>query len=116
VAQSVTFVSGHVLDDDSLDWRSLARAHQTVVFYMGVGHLPQIIERLRESGAAAQLPAAVVEKATLPDQRTLRGTLATISGIAQAADVAPPALFIVGDVTALGGADAFVGTELEALA
>lgn len=116
LSQSVTFVSGHVLDDESLDWRSLARAHQTVVFYMGVGHLQQIVERLRASGAPPQLPAAVVEKATLPDQRTLRGTLETIVGVAQAAEVSPPALFIVGDVTAVAGADAFIGAELEALA
>jgi uroporphyrin-III C-methyltransferase/precorrin-2 dehydrogenase/sirohydrochlorin ferrochelatase len=116
LAQSVTFVTGHVLDDESLDWHSLAGARQTVVFYMGVGHLPQIVAKLRAAGARADHPAAVVERATLPEQRTLRGTLETIAGVAQAANVAPPALLIVGDVTALAGADSLIGSELEAMA
>jgi uroporphyrin-III C-methyltransferase/precorrin-2 dehydrogenase/sirohydrochlorin ferrochelatase len=116
LAQSVTFVTGHVLDDEALDWRSLAGARQTVVFYMGVGHLPQIVAKLRAAGAAADHPAAVVERATLPEQRTFRGTLETIAGVAQAANVAPPALLIVGDVTALATADSLIGSELEAMA
>lgn len=116
LSQSVTFVTGHVLDDESLDWRSLAGLRQTVVFYMGVGHLPQIVAKLRAAGAPADLPAAVVERATLPEQRTLRGTLETISGVVQAANVTPPALLIVGEVTALAGADSLIGSELEALA
>jgi len=116
LSQSVTFVTGHVLDDESLDWRSLAGSRQTVVFYMGVGHLPQIVGKLRAAGAPADLPAAVVERATLPEQRTLRGTLETISDVAQAANVTPPALLIVGEVTALAGADSVIGSELEALA
>jgi uroporphyrin-III C-methyltransferase/precorrin-2 dehydrogenase/sirohydrochlorin ferrochelatase len=114
LAQSVTFVTGHVLDDGSLDWHSLAGPRQTVVFYMGVGHLPQIVSKLRAAGASPEHPAAVIERATLPEQRTLRGTLETIAGIAQAANVAPPALLIVGEVTALAAADTLVGAELAA--
>jgi uroporphyrin-III C-methyltransferase len=109
-------VTGHVLDDAALDWNSLAGTHQTVVFYMGVGHLPQIVAKLRAAGASADHPAAVVERATLPEQRTLRGTLETIADIAQAANVAPPALLIVGEVTALAAADSLIGSELEAIA
>jgi len=116
LAQSVTFVTGHVLDDESLDWNSLARARQTVVFYMGVGHLPQIVAKLRAAGATADYPVAVVERATLPEQRTLRGTLETIVSTVQTAKVTPPALLIVGDVTALAAADSLIGTELGALA
>jgi uroporphyrin-III C-methyltransferase/precorrin-2 dehydrogenase/sirohydrochlorin ferrochelatase len=115
LAQSVTFVTGHVLDDESLDWNSLARGRQTVVFYMGVGHLPQIVSRLRAAGASVDQPVAVVERATLPEQRTLRGTLGTIVGTVQAANVTPPALLIVGEVTALAAADTLMVSELGAL-
>jgi uroporphyrin-III C-methyltransferase/precorrin-2 dehydrogenase/sirohydrochlorin ferrochelatase len=114
LAQSVTFVTGHVLDDESLDWNSLARSRQTVVFYMGVGHLPQIVSKLRAAGAPAEQAVAVVERATLPEQRTLRGSLETIVNTVQAANVAPPALLIVGDVTALAAADTLIGSELGA--
>jgi uroporphyrin-III C-methyltransferase/precorrin-2 dehydrogenase/sirohydrochlorin ferrochelatase len=99
LAQSVTLVAGHVLEDEALDWRSLAGPRQTVVFYMGVSHLDRIVAKLREAGAKASHPAAVVERATLPEQRTVRGTLETIAELARKAGVAAPALLIVGDVT-----------------
>jgi len=103
-----------VLDDESLDWSALARSRQTVVFYMGVGHLQQIVLKLRAAGASAEQAVAVVERATLPEQRTLRGTLETIVTTVQAANVQPPALLIVGDVTALAAADSMMGSELGA--
>jgi uroporphyrin-III C-methyltransferase/precorrin-2 dehydrogenase/sirohydrochlorin ferrochelatase len=99
LAQSVTFVAGHVLEDETLDWRSLAGPRQTVVFYMGVSHLDRIVAKLREAGAKADYPAAVVERATLPGQQTLRGTLETIAEVARQAGVTAPALLIVGEVT-----------------
>ncbi len=105
LAQSVTFVAGHVLQDDSIDWRSLAGSRQTVVFYMGVSHLAGIVTRLRDAGARADHPVAIVERATLPEQRTVRGTLETIATIARDEKVTAPALLIVGDVTAFNAGD-----------
>ena len=100
LAQSVTFVTGHPSEDDSLDWRTLARADQTVVFYMGVGRLESIAARLRAAGAPDTLPAALIERATLPEQRVLRGTLAQIADVGSRAGVSAPALLIVGEVAA----------------
>jgi uroporphyrin-III C-methyltransferase/precorrin-2 dehydrogenase/sirohydrochlorin ferrochelatase len=103
LAQSVTFVTGHLPEDDSLDWRTLARLGQTVVFYMGVGNLAPIVARLRAAGAADTLAAALVERATLPEQRVLRGTLAGIAELGSRAAISAPAVLIVGDVVALAG-------------
>ncbi|HEY7887614.1 MAG TPA: siroheme synthase CysG [Steroidobacteraceae bacterium] len=104
LAQSVTFVTGHIPEDDSLDWQTLARAGQTVVFYMGVGKLVPIVARLRAAGASDTLAAALVERATLPEQRVLRGTLAQIAGLGARAGIAPPALLIVGEVVGASAA------------
>ena len=112
LSQSVTFVAGHVLDDESLDWRHLAGPHRTIVFYMGVAQLTQIVGKLRSAGAPAEHPAAVIERATLPDQRILSGTLATIAGIVAAAKVTPPALLIVGEVAAFASADALLSATV----
>jgi uroporphyrin-III C-methyltransferase/precorrin-2 dehydrogenase/sirohydrochlorin ferrochelatase len=98
LAQSVTFATGHALDDDALDWGSLARRNHTVVFYMGVTHLPRIIARLRAAGAQADHPAAIIERATLPGQRVVSGTLATLEALALKAAIAAPAVLIVGEV------------------
>ncbi|MBW4050181.1 MAG: uroporphyrinogen-III C-methyltransferase [Proteobacteria bacterium] len=105
LSQSVTFVTGHVAQDDSLDWRSLARARQTVVFYMGVGKLEAIVQRLRAAGAPDTLPAALIERATMPEQRVVRSTLAQIAGRG-GAGISSPALLIVGEVVgAAAGAE-----------
>jgi len=103
LSQSVTFVTGHIADNDSLDWPTLARADQTVVFYMGVGRLEPIVAGMRAAGAPDTLPAALVERATLPGQRVLRGTLGGIAGLGSRAGISAPALLIVGEVAALSG-------------
>jgi uroporphyrin-III C-methyltransferase / precorrin-2 dehydrogenase / sirohydrochlorin ferrochelatase len=117
LAHSVTLVSGHAALDDSLDWRALARTQQTIVFYMGVAQLPRIVARLRAAGASADLPAAIVAQATLPQQRVLRATLAGIAALALREQVAAPALLIIGEVTAAAALAGLAGaTGLEAVA
>lgn len=101
LAQSVTFVTGHIPEEGALDWRTLARSGQTIVFYMGVGKLGAITARLRAAGAPDTLPAALIERATLPEQRVLRGTLAQIADLGGRAGITPPALLIVGEVVAV---------------
>ncbi|UXY14549.1 siroheme synthase CysG [Chitiniphilus purpureus] len=101
-AQSVTFVTGHRRADQiELDWPRLTSTTETVVIYMGVAQVPHICEQLIAHGRAPATPAAVVEKATLPQQRTLIGTLATLPGQIAAAGIKPPALIIIGSVVTL---------------
>ncbi len=99
-AQSVTFVTATGEGAQALDWRSLAAPLQTVVFYMGVAQLPRIVAHLRAHDAPATRPAAIVERATLPEQRVIAGCLDDIVQRAQGAQVQAPALLIVGDVAA----------------
>ncbi|HEX4377818.1 MAG TPA: siroheme synthase CysG [Steroidobacteraceae bacterium] len=98
IAPSVTFVTATGDGAADLNWHALAQPLQTVVFYMGVAQLPRIVEHLRAEGAPADRPAAIVERATLPGQRVMAGTLATIAQVAQRAQVVAPALLIVGEV------------------
>jgi uroporphyrin-III C-methyltransferase / precorrin-2 dehydrogenase / sirohydrochlorin ferrochelatase len=102
-AQSLTFVTGHTKDDsdNTIDWASLARPAQTVVFYMGLGHLDSIFARLREHGAPAERAAAVVEQGTRPTQRVVTGTLQDLPNKVREAGIEAPALLIVGEVTRL---------------
>ena len=104
LSHSVTLVSGHASPGDSPDWRALARANQTLVFYMGVAQLPHIVTRLRSAGAAPDLPVALIEQATLPGQRVLRSDLARVADLAGREQVGSPALLIVGAVAASAAA------------
>jgi siroheme synthase len=100
LARSVTFVSGHEPDAAATDWRFCADPHHTVVFYMGVAQLAGIVSRLRAAGAAPTHPAALIERATLPQQRVIRGCLADIAARALAQRVTSPALLVIGAVAA----------------
>jgi uroporphyrinogen III methyltransferase/synthase len=68
---------------------------------MGVRTLPQIAQRLIAGGRNPDEAAAVVERGTFPDQRTITGTLATIAQLAADAAVRAPSISIVGRVAEL---------------
>ena len=102
-ACSLVLTTGHLRDNTGLDmdWPMLARARQTVVLYMGVSNLPEICRQLVAHGLPGDTPAALVEKATLPDERCITGTLADLPVLAVAHGVKPPALIMVGGVVSL---------------
>jgi uroporphyrin-III C-methyltransferase/precorrin-2 dehydrogenase/sirohydrochlorin ferrochelatase len=116
-AQSCVFATGHLRDGNAqLDWAALARPRQTVVIYMGVGGLAKICEGLIEHGVRPELPAALVEKATWPEQRVIEGTLATLPALAARAAAKAPALLIAGDVVRLRAKLGWYGGERVELA
>jgi uroporphyrinogen III methyltransferase/synthase len=103
-ASAVAFVTGHEDPDkpeSALDWEALARFPGTLVLYMGVARLPRIARALIAAGRPAGEPAAVVERGTLPGQRTVLGTLGTIADLAAQDGLRPPAITVVGPVAAL---------------
>ena len=104
VASGVAFVTGHEDPDkpeSAIDWPALARFPGTLVFYMGVRSLPRIAERLVAGGRPAGEPVAVVERGTLPGQRTLLATLADVAERAAAERIRAPAITLVGEVARL---------------
>ncbi|OQY55556.1 MAG: uroporphyrinogen-III C-methyltransferase [Candidatus Parabeggiatoa sp. nov. 2] len=101
-AQSCTFVTGHLKDDSTdLNWDALAQPHQTVVIYMGLRSLPVISRELIRHGMPPDKPAALVQKATTSDHRVLVGTLETLPGIVEAADIKLSSIIIIGEVVKL---------------
>ena len=103
-ASAVAFITGHedpAKPESALDWAALARFPGTLVFYMGVRQLPAISAQLQAGGRAASEPAAVIERGTLPEQRVVTGTLATIADVAADASIRAPAISLFGPVAGL---------------
>jgi uroporphyrinogen III methyltransferase/synthase len=101
---SVTLVTGQEgqgKDGSAIDWRSLARANATLVFYMGITTLRRNMERLMEQGRDPQTPVALIRWGTTPHQLVLSGTLADIADLAAQTGFKPPAVTVVGEVVAL---------------
>ena len=68
---------------------------------MGVSNLARIAESLMEHGRAPETPVAVINRGTVPEQKTIVGTLQDIAGRAQEEEVKPPAIIVVGDIVNL---------------
>ncbi|HWA66551.1 MAG TPA: uroporphyrinogen-III C-methyltransferase [Mycobacteriales bacterium] len=102
--QQFVVASGHVPPGDArstVEWATLAATNATLVLLMAVGNLEAIAATLIEGGRSPDCGAAVVENASLPQQRVVRARLADLAGAARAAGVKPPAVLIVGDVVRL---------------
>jgi uroporphyrin-III C-methyltransferase/precorrin-2 dehydrogenase/sirohydrochlorin ferrochelatase len=98
LASAFAVVTGHESDGvSSLDWEALARV-PTLVVLMGLSALPEITARLLAHGAHPDTPAAVIASGTLPGQRTVVGTLATLAAQVAAEGLEPPATVVVGEV------------------
>jgi len=103
-ASTVAFLTGHedpLKDSSAIAWDKVATGIGTLVFLMGVGHLPSIVEKLIKHGRPSETPAAVIQWGTKPEQQTVTGTLETIVALAEARGLGPPAILVVGDVVRL---------------
>ncbi len=101
-AHGVVFVTGHAKPgSDGTDWRSLAAtardAKLTLVIYMGVSGAQRIQQELL-TGLPASTPVAVIQRASLPDQRHLVTTLGELAAEIERQQLASPSVIVVGDV------------------
>ena len=102
-ATSVTLVTAHEADSGStgIRWDALAQLDGTIVFMMGFANLPGIVHNLLTHGMSGDRGVAVISKATTFEQRTVTGTLRNIEARVAEANLATPALIVVGDVVKL---------------
>jgi len=104
LASSVALVTGHedpLKPSPTIEWDRLASTSGTVVFMMGMKNLPAIVAHLTASGRSSSTPVALIRWGTRAEQKTLVGTLADIVAKAEAANLEPPTVIVVGEVVRL---------------
>jgi uroporphyrin-III C-methyltransferase len=99
-ASSVTLTTAHAAGDGNVDLGGNVPSEGTVIFYMGLSRIDATCAALVVAGRSPGTPAAVVSRATQPDERIVVGTIADIAGRVRDAALESPALLIVGDVVA----------------
>jgi uroporphyrin-III C-methyltransferase len=106
----VVFVTGHGASRETgaaePDWRALVATGMTLVVYMGVRRLADIVAALMEAGLDPETPSAAIERATRPDQRHLRAPVGHLAEAVERAGITAPAIVIIGSVAGLGLASA----------
>ena len=96
--RGVAFITGHSRDGAAVDWEALARSGLTLVIYMGIARYESIVAGLREGGLRADLPAAVIQHATLPQQRVVSTTLSRLVADIKHHGIGSPAILVIGEV------------------
>ncbi|MFN4280265.1 uroporphyrinogen-III C-methyltransferase [Thermosynechococcus sp.] len=101
LSSSVVFVTGHEAAgryQPRVNWSALATAVDTIVIYMGLHNLREIVPQLLAGGRSPQTPLAFIEAGTTPQQRvvvtSLEGAIATFDE----AQIQTPALIVIGEV------------------
>jgi precorrin-4/cobalt-precorrin-4 C11-methyltransferase len=93
----VTRPAGKTLEEDQIE--EFSRLKTTMVIFLGTEKLEVITGKLACPG---ETPAAVVYHASWPDQKIVRGTVATIAGLARQAGIEHTALLVIGGVVESG--------------
>ena len=101
-AHGVVFITGHAKPGDSgTDWQALAAtardARLTLVIYMGVSSAAQIQADLL-TGLPASTPLAIIQHASLPQQRHAVTTLGDLATTLAREGLGSPSVIVVGDV------------------
>lgn len=103
-ASAVALVTGHELPNkpgNRLDWKALAAFPGTLCVYMGVARLTTLIAELLKHGKSPDTPAAVVERASTGEQRTVYSRLADLEAARRHAGLEAPGLILIGDAVAV---------------
>jgi uroporphyrinogen III methyltransferase/synthase len=102
LASSVAFVTGHESQhhESRIDWAALSRI-DTLVFLMAVHNAGKVARKLIEHGRDPATPAAVIQMAFWPGQRTITTTLAELEAAIARENIQPPATLVIGEVVRL---------------
>jgi uroporphyrin-III C-methyltransferase len=102
LARKLTLVTAHARAGEALDldWAVLADPEATLAVYMGKAAADEISARLREAGLAGETPVALVENASLPEEKIMLTRLDLLGLAARTALGDGPALLLIGQALA----------------
>ncbi|QPK79682.1 uroporphyrinogen-III C-methyltransferase [Corynebacterium lizhenjunii] len=104
MVHAFTVVSGHLPPGHPrslVDWSALAASGATLSVIMGVKNAGAIAQALIDGGLAAETPVALIQEGTLRGERRLRTTLGRLGADIAAQGIAPPAVYVIGQVAGL---------------
>jgi len=92
----ITRIEGRTPVPPAEDMKLLAAHGSSMVIFLSVDMIEKVVEQMLQGGYSPETPAAVVEKASWPEERIVRGTLSTIAALTRAEGINKTALIMVG--------------------
>ena len=107
----VAFITGHTKSEKMMRLQPLLEAGLTLVIYMGISNLSEIVNELNAHGTRPSMPIAVIQDATLPSQRVLICTLESVVAGVITEGIASPSVIVIGEVVSLNRVSDFINQE-----
>ena len=104
LASSVVFVTGHEDPEKKTEivkWKKLAKSVDTIVIMMGLSRIGIISKKLIDGGMDKDMPVAVIQNGTTPQQKMIKGTISNITNKIKRNKIKPPTNIIIGRVVDL---------------
>ncbi len=112
-SHGVVWVTGHPKDEScAANWVALAKSGMCLVVYMGLARAASISSGLLLGGLGSAYPVAVIQSVSLPNQRILYSTLATLAADIAESGMVSPAVLLIGPVAASMAASAVSSTVI----
>ena len=117
LARKLVFVTAHARagEELSLDWAALADPQATLAVYMGKAAAPTVAGKLMAAGLPGATPVAMVENASLPDERHVLTRLDLLGLTAKAAVGEGPVLLLIGEAVRRAPADLDAAPKVAAI-
>lgn len=104
----VTFVTGHTQDEHPLNWRALVDGGTTLVIFMGMNHLSDIVQQLLAAGLPSSTFAAAIQHGTRDEQRQVICPIGMLPMAVKQEGLGSPAIIVIGDVVRLSSCKEFI--------
>ena len=104
LASSFAVITGHEAAEkaeSTIRIEKIAAAVDTLVVLMGVGNLPQVVERVLAAGRSPETPVALIRWGSRSEQKTVSGSLKNIVQKVKETNFKPPAVTVIGEVVGL---------------
>ena len=98
---SITFVTGHEdinKDKKSVNWRALAKSSDGLVIYMGIRNIEFIVKELILGGLCEHIKCAVIQEATLYNQKCLISELGSLAEEIRNKGFTSPSIIVIGSI------------------
>lgn len=106
----VTFLTGHTQDNEQPNWQALVASQNTLVVYMGIKHLPEIVRNLLAAGMDRAMPSIAIQHGTLETEKHVKAPLSMLPMAVKQENLASPTIIVIGEVVRLARSENLLAT------
>ncbi|MDU4446682.1 MAG: uroporphyrinogen-III C-methyltransferase [Anaerococcus vaginalis] len=101
ISTSISFITGHRSKNKNEDFKKYAKLPGSLVFYMGLKNLPNIIKDLIDGGMKKDKKIAIISNGSSPKQKVYTSTIEKVLEEIDLEKIKRPAIIVISDTIGL---------------